>query len=471
MNSDRSFFNHLDNSSMSDSSKQSTSFLIKTLLLGLFCLLLLIPLAMVNGLVSSRKYEGRKVKSEITSRWGQSQNLFTPVLVIPYTPTSKSSSKKVEEKLLYLLPKEVSAAADLAIERRHRSIYEVAVYNAITDVQGTWSAQDIRDAIAEVPGEYDLERAKISLSISDVVGYKDIVYIQVNGKKLKMKSDPSFSLSTIIDDDLEPSVLTWDFSCSYDNDRTLNVGVQSARYPLVLDENFGDISFQLNLDIRGSEHFGILTNATTAKTTIKGNWANPSFKGRQLPTAHEIDKEGFAAEFDTFFEDSYVTDDQRPALLNNSHFVSLIDPADHYAQTERSTKYGILVIILTLLSVYLIELTLRRRGQSINIIHYILSGASLVLFYTLLLSFSEIIGFGWAYLIAAVMTVVLNTLYFRAVLQGKKEALLLCAIMSLLYLVIYILLQLASYALLAGSLALFVILAVVMYYTAKVTKD
>ena len=151
--------------------------------------------------------------------------------------------------------------------------------------------------------------------------------------------------------------------------------------------------------------------------------------------------------------------------------MSLIDPADHYAQTERSTKYGILVIILTLLSVYLIELTLRRRGQSINIIHYVLSGASLVLFYTLLLSFSEIIGFGWAYLIAAVMTVVLNTFYFRAVLQGKKEALLLCAIMSLLYLVIYILLQLASYALLAGSLALFVILSVVMYYTAKVTKD
>ena len=134
-------------------------------------------------------------------------------------------------------------------------------------------------------------------------------------------------------------------------------------------------------------------------------------------------------------------------------------------------KYGILVIALTLLSVYLVELTLRRRGGSINLLHYVLTGLSLVLFYTLLLSMSEVIGFGLAYLISAVMTIGLNTIYFRMILRETRKALLLGGIMTLLYLTIYVLMQLESYALLIGSLVLFVILAIVMYISAKTLRD
>ena len=117
------------------------------------------------------------------------------------------------------------------------------------------------------------------------------------------------------------------------------------------------------------------------------------------------------------------------------------------------------------------ELWLRQKGRSINILHYLLTGISLVLFYTLLLSFSELIGFRWAYLIASIMTVGLNTIYFRLILKDRKMAALLCGIMTLLYLTVFVLLQIKVYALLIGSLVLFIILAIVMYTSVKVMHD
>ena len=232
-----------------------------------------------------------------------------------------------------------------------------------------------------------------------------------------------------------------------------------------------DLSFSLKTDIAGSEHFGLLAVGVSSKSSIKGNWPDPSFRGKKLPDDYSITEGDFEARWSTFAEDNLIAAEGQSTLLRNSHFVSLLRPVDNYAQTERSVKYGILVIALTLLSVYLVELTLRRRGGSINLLHYVLTGLSLVLFYTLLLSMSEVIGFGLAYLISAVMTIGLNTIYFRMILPETRKALLLGGIMTLLYLIIYVLMQLESYALLIGSLVLFVILAIVMYISAKTLRD
>lgn len=446
--------------------KHSLSFVAKTLILGLVALLLLIPLLMVEGLVSSRQYEGRKATQEITSRWGESQNILTPVLVVPYTPDVKNA----QESALYLIPEEVSADAVLDIENRHRSIYEVAVYTAHVDLSGTWRAEEIRRALSEVKGTYDLSRAKVAFSTSDATGYRDIVRIKVNGKEYKMKNDPSLSTLTTCIDDNYGDLMEVNFPY-------LNMDVTSAPLsadlPLSDDEEgaLGDLSFSLRTDIAGSEHFGLLAVGVSAKSSIKGNWSDPSFRGKKLPDDYSITGGDFEAHWSTFAEDNLIASEGQSTLLRNSHFVSLLRPVDNYAQTERSVKYGILVIALTLLSVYLVELTLRRRGGSINLLHYVLTGLSLVLFYTLLLSMSEVIGFGLAYLISAVMTIGLNTIYFRMILRETRKALLLGGIMTLLYLTIYVLMQLESYALLIGSLVLFVILAIVMYISAKTLRD
>lgn len=446
--------------------KHSLPFVAKTLILGLIALLLLIPLLMVEGLVSSRQYEGYKATQEITSRWGESQNILTPVLVVPYTPDVKDA----HESALYLIPEEVSADAVLDIENRHRSIYEVAVYTAHVDLSGTWRAEEIRRALSEVKGTYDLSRAKVALSTSDATGYRDIVRIKVNGKEYKMKNDPSLSTLTTCIDDNYGDLMEVNFP--YLSDKEVTGATLSADLPLSDDDGaLRDLSFSLKTDIAGSEHFGLLAVGVSAKSSIKGNWPDPSFRGKKLPDDYSITDDGFEARWSTFAEDNQVTESGQQTLLRNSHFVSLLRPVDNYAQTERSVKYGVLVIALTLLSVYLVELTMRRRGGSINLLSYVLTGLSLVLFYTLLLSMSEVIGFGLAYLISAVMTIGLNTIYFRMILPETRKALLLGGIMTLLYLTIYVLMQLESYALLIGSLVLFVILAIVMYISAKTLRD
>ena len=446
--------------------KHSLPFVAKTLILGLVALLLLIPLLMVEGLVSSRQYEGHKATQEITSRWGESQNILTPVLVVPYTPDVKDA----HESALYLIPEEVSADAVLDIENRHRSIYEVAVYTAHVDLSGTWRAEEIRRALSEVKGTYDLSRAKVALSTSDATGYRDIVRIKVNGKEYKMKNDPSLSTLTTCIDDNYGDLMEVNFP--YLSDKEVTGASLSADLPLSDDDGaLRDLSFSLKTDIAGSEHFGLLAVGVSSKSSINGNWPDPSFQGKKLPDDYSITDDGFEARWSTFAEDNQVTESGQQTLLRNSHFVSLLRPVDNYAQTERSVKYGVLVIALTLLSVYLVELTLRRRGGSINLLSYVLTGLSLVLFYTLLLSMSEVIGFGLAYLVAAVMTVGLNTIYFRMILPETRKALLLGGIMTLLYLIIYVLMQLESYALLIGSLVLFVILAIVMYISAKTLRD
>ena len=444
----------------------SISFVIKTLIIGLLCLLLLIPLAFLNGLVDSRKREGEKVTSEITSRWGKSQNLMTPLLAIPYKP----NLAKAEETYLYLIPNEVTATATLEIENRHRSIYQVPVYTAHTEVKGTWLKQDIQQALSELKGSYDLSRAEICYSISDPTGYKDRCQLQVNGQALKVKTEMALTLVSYIDDDVyntPPCVVAFNEYVGEGGEG----GAQSSSYPLT-EEELSDLSFQLNLEIAGSKYFGILANANSATTLIKGNWPDPSFQGKRLPTDYQISKNDFEATWNTFYEESCIIGDEAlPSLYKNSHFISFLNPADHYAQTSRSVSYGILIIVLTLLSVFLMELWLRQKGRSINILHYLLTGISLVLFYTLLLSFSELIGFRWAYLIASIMTVGLNTTYFRLILKDRKMAALLCGIMTLLYLTVFVLLQIKVYALLIGSLVLFIILAIVMYTSVKVMHD
>lgn len=447
----------------------SISFVIKTLIIGLLCLLLLIPLAFLNGLVDSRKREGEKVTSEITSRWGKSQNLMTPLLAIPYKP----NPAKAEETYLYLIPNEVTATATLEIENRHRSIYQVPVYTAHTEVKGTWLKQDIQQALSEVKGSYDLSRAEICYSISDPTGYKDRCQLQVNGQALKVKTEMALTLVSYIDDDVyntPPCVVAYNEYVGEGGEG----GAQSASYPLPspTEEELSDLSFQLNLEIAGSKYFGILANANNATTLIKGNWPDPSFQGKRLPTDYQISKNDFEATWNTFYEESCIIGDEAlPSLYKNSHFISFLNPADHYVQTSRSVSYGILIIVLTLLSVFLMELWLRQKGRSINILHYLLTGISLVLFYTLLLSFSELIGFRWAYLIASIMTIGLNTIYFRLILKDRKMAALLCGIMTLLYLTVFVLLQIKVYALLIGSLVLFIILAIVMYTSVKVMHD
>lgn len=107
--------------------------------------------------------------------------------------------------------------------------------------------------------------------------------------------------------------------------------------------------------------------------------------------------------------------------------------------------------------------------REISIIQYLVIGLSLVLFYALVLSFSEFMSFGLAYALAAAMTTLALLGYFRGILKDKT-AYLLVALVALAYIVSYVLVQMETYALLSGSLILFVVLAIVMYFTRNLNK-
>jgi len=139
-------------------------------------------------------------------------------------------------------------------------------------------------------------------------------------------------------------------------------------------------------------------------------------------------------------------------------------PVEQYQQNTRSIKYAYLVIALTFATVFFME---RRTGIKIHPIQYLLVGIALLLYYTLLLSFSEHIAFYLAYIIASVMTIGLITIFLAAVLKKKKPALMIGGLLVFLYGFIYILLQMETYALLAGSIGLFVVLALAMFLSSK----
>ena len=124
-----------------------------------------------------------------------------------------------------------------------------------------------------------------------------------------------------------------------------------------------------------------------------------------------------------------------------------------------------MIIILTFITVLIAEIL---KNTPIHIIQYLLIGIALVLVYCLLLSFSEFLAFGWAYLIAAVMTIGLITAYIAAILKIKKTALSIGVLLSALYIYIFVLLRLETLSLLVGSIGLFIILALIMRVSQKI---
>ena len=103
--------------------------------------------------------------------------------------------------------------------------------------------------------------------------------------------------------------------------------------------------------------------------------------------------------------------------------------------------------------------------KRVHPIQYLLVGMALCIFYILLLSLSEQVGFTWSYLISALAVIGMVGLYANSVLPGKRKGLVVGGNVAVLYGYLYFILQLQDYALLIGSLGLFTILSLIMYFT------
>jgi len=428
---------------------------VKLIFIGILVLMLLIPSSMVDNLISERADRQQEVTNEISYNFSGAQQIKGPVLVIPYKSQVKDidqNGKEVTREItqnLYLLPDELTIKADLHSEIIHRGIYDAVIYKTMVKITGNFTKADL-GSLGITSDQLLPDNARVTFSISDLKG---------------LKTNPVLTIGNQL----------CTASPTYNNQALFNNGLQAAVN--LTGVNDDSLPFSYTLDLSGSNELSFLQLGKTTDVDITGNWASPSFDGRFLPETRNISDTKFNAHwrmlyYNRPFPQQWAGDDtllnSAPKQQDATFGVKLRLPVDEYQKTTRTSKYSTLIILLTLISLFLTELI---RKQKIHSFNYILIGAAMVIYYTLLLSFSEQIGFNAAYLLASVATVALITTFIASLLKNNLAALLFAGILSVFYIFIFVIIQLEDFALMIGSVALFMIIAALMYFSRKINWD
>lgn len=237
---------------------------------------------------------------------------------------------------------------------------------------------------------------------------------------------------------------------------------------LTTDDLTKEITFDCTLHLNGSSAMHFIPVGEHTAVTVNGTWPSPSFVGSFSPQSN-IQNDHFTATWSVLSFNRNIpsswSDDEEIELSQNSFGVNLISMLDMYQQNMRTIKYAFMFIALTFIAFFFVELYTKK---SIHYFQYVLVGVALILFYSLLLSLSEQIGFGWSYLIAAIATTTMIIVYFHSIIRQRNSTILLTGILIGLYTFLYILLQIEDYALLIGSIFLFVILGIIMYFSNRI---
>lgn len=433
---------------------QKFSSTIKAVIIGGLTLALLIPSIFVQNLIDERQNRNQEVLNDISNQWSGSQLINGPVLVIPYRSFEKyvdtSKHVNVRETIgkLYVLPEHLNYKASTKSEKRHKGIFYAAVYNADINVNGDFGKIDLT-GMQISPTQLLPERAYLLFGLSDTKGLKSLPEINIGGQKTTTR--PAF------------------------NDTLFENTMQAAFNATGLLEKSGQFNYTLQIKGSNELRFLPLGKATTAE--VSGNWTSPSFDGSVSADNHKVDTSGFTAKWHTLnlgqtFPQQWVNVDNifgnKEKVSEASFGVKMIIPVDDYQKTMRTSKYAILIILLTFVALFLTEIITR---TSIHTFNYLLVGAAMVVFYILLLSFAEQVGFNISYAIAAVATVGLISWFIASLLKNGKVAGLLTFILSVFYVFVFVIIQLEDLALLVGSVTLFAIIAILMYFSRKINWD
>lgn len=409
---------------------------IKALLIFILVLLLLIPSMMIMGLISEREQRQFEAKGEVSGKWGNAQTITGPVLVIPYYPKPGVLSNA------FFLPERLKVNGKLLPEIRRRGIYEVAVYTSNLGIEGAFSKLDLKELNIS-PQQVLLKDAYLAIGINDMRGISNQAGVQWNGQGYFF--NPGVPASELFPNGMQVKV------------------------PLTLsDSGIVTGSFAVNLELKGSGQLYFSPVGKTTAIELNSNWPNPSFDGAFLPNTRNLDAKGFNAAWQVSnlnrnFPQNWVGNSVN---LHSADFgVKLFLPVDTYQQSTRAVKYAILIIGLTFLVFYFIELLQR---FSVHPLQYILIGVALCVFYTLLIALAEQLNFSIAYLISALLTISLVSVYTASVLRSTRLGAGIAGALALLYGFIYVIIRSEDQALLMGSLGLFIILAIVMYFSRRI---
>ncbi len=433
----------------------------RMLMIGILIIVLLIPLSFIESLIRERANRQESVVNEINEKWGNEVLLYGPILKVPYkTFTEKlvtnSETKKVTTETIshinfaYFFPEKLAINSEINPEVKKRGIYKTSVYKSAIDLTGNFTKPNFSSIEVENK-DVMWDKATVIIKTSNLKGINNQVEISVNSN--------SYAFVPKYEERTKNNFITTDIplhklETSYLKKEELNLETQP---------------FSIKLTVSGSEQFKIIPIGKETNLNVTSNWKTANFIGEFLPlNSDKITENGFDAKWNVLHINRPFSQEYFKNLPNLNEYgfgVNFKIPVDEYQKSERSAKYGFLVIALTFLIFFLIQSI-----SKINIhpFQYLMIGLALTMFYTLLISISEHSNFLKAYLIASISVIILITLYSKSILKTIKFPLFIGISLTALYTFIFIIIQLENYALLVGSIGLFTILAAVMYASRKI---
>lgn len=470
---------------MSATERRERSPAIKLLFVGLVAFVLIVPLMMVYALVYDRQSQAQTAQASINEGWGGHQVISGPIIVVPFRTTQtqnetvdgRSVSKVVEvEKLFYISPVSNAVSTRIDPQERRKSIYRSVLYTAQVKGAAKFALPADLERFGVTRDRLMWDRAELRMGASDARGLTTGGKLIAGGTALNVQPGKGPAAS----------------------------GGQG--FFAFLDwKGEGELAVDYEFGLRGARGISLVPRGGTTTWDVTSAWASPNFNGAFLPEKPQVSGKGFTAKYvvdklalgqpPVGMEDygaPYVPDEvgaRAPSISKGDYAVAeagsagnisaggaqevvtgqsmavnvnLIEPVNLYSKVERSVKYGFLFIGFTFLAFLLFDIV---GGARVAAAEYLLTGAGLVLFFVLLLAFSEVIGFTWAYLLASGAVIGLLSSYSAAVLKSWKRGRFIAALLLGLYALLFVLLNLEAWSLVIGSVLLFVALAGVMYAT------
>jgi len=411
-------------------------------LMILLTLLMVIPLTMIAFVIEDRAHYQRQAVAEVARQWGGAVELAGPVLVVPVVRAETRRERDADGRLvsetvtvaaepLVVLPRRLAIEGETATEIRSRGIFDVPVFTAAIRIAFSYALE--RPGAEIGPRETILwDKASVALVMARTRSFTGAARLVADGRDLA----------------LEPGTPLPGRS-----------GIQA----FVGDpRGLGELT--LTMELNGAQRIGLVPAGRQTDVRLTGDWPHPSFDGAFLPKSRDVGADGFRAVWQIPHLARGMPEIGRGFGPAGTQFgMAFYNPVDFYQKAARAAKYGILFVALTFLTVFLIERLAARPAHPAQLI---LIGLAECVFFLLLLSIAEQIGFAAAYAVAAAATILLIGLYGRAALGLVRPATaLLVGALALLYAVLYLILRSTDYALLAGSLLCFVAVALAMAMT------
>lgn len=409
-------------------------------------------LSEVRSVLFDRETYQQDTEKEIKSKWGESVHLGTLHLVIPYQEVSyrevvytqedvgiKNSVKKekvVRDGLIKIVPTQSTLNSNNDVVVKRRGPYEIPVFTAYVDMKGSFkNVENILNEFKEKNKnvEFLLEKTSVQMSVENINGINNVAIL-------------------LDDQEKEYEIIS----------------KSNVYYVQIPWKNFSvkkDFEYSVSLESKGSSQ--VKFNAYSLKTAIQmsGNWGETSFQGYILPNTSKIVDEKYSATWSLSnpMQTRYYTEySQSPDF---SVGVKLMDKNSTYTQVDRSLKYGFLFVMLTFLSLFIVELL---GGFRLHPVQYLLVGFAMLLFYLIILSLGEKIDFALAYLIGTFAVVASITLYIKAILKERKYYLSVTGVLISVYSYMYAAMESKDNALLIGTSCLFLVMVAIMYLTRNI---